>query len=305
MNVPYLPDGRALSPIALGCMRIAALQEKDVLSLIETALEHGVTLFDHADIYGNGASEEVFGRALALNPSLRGRMVLQSKCGIVRGKGYNASKAHILSAVDGILRRLGQEQLDILLIHRPDVLTAPEETADAFRTLRRQGKVRWFGVSNHSKAQMEALEAALGEPLYVNQMQMSILHSPLIDQGFNVNLATDAACDRGGDLLPYMARKGSALQCWSPFQYGFMEGVFLDNPAFPEINAALADIAPRYGLSPAALCAAWLLRLPLPVQVILGTTKPQRIGDVAAAAHAQLSHEDWYALYRAAGKRLP
>lgn len=300
-----LPDGRALSPIALGCMRIARMAPSEVLRLTETALDSGVSFFDHADIYGDGRSETVFGEALRQKPSLRNQMILQSKCGIRKGICYDSSKAHILSSVDGILKRLGTDRLDILLIHRPDMLANPYDMAEAFETLRSAGKVLYFGVSNHSAAQIALLQSACKDKLLFNQMQMSLLHTPLLDQGINVNLSNDAACDRGGDLLPYMAQQGIVLQTWSPFQYGFMQGVFLDNPQFPEANQALSDIAPQYGLSPAALCVAWLLRLPLAVQVILGTTRAERIVDAAAAANVSLSREDWYALYRAAGNRLP
>lgn len=300
-----LPDGRSISPIALGCMRIAKMDAAQVLSLTEAALDSGINFFDHADIYGDGQSEAVFGDALQKNPALRRHMILQSKCGIRKGCCYDSSKEHILISVDESLKRLKTDHLDVLLIHRPDILADPYEMADAFDTLHAKGKVLYFGVSNHSAAQMRLLQAACRVPLMFNQMQMSLMHTPLIDQGINVNLYNDAAYDRGGDLMPYMAEHGVILQTWSPFQYGFMKGVFLDNPDFPEINSALNTIAPKYVLSPAALCVAWLLRLPLQTQVILGTTRAERIKDAAKAMDAVLTREDWYALYRAAGKVLP
>ncbi len=300
-----LPDGRSISPVALGCMRIAKMGAAQVLSLAEAALDSGISFFDHADIYGDGQSEAVFGDALQKNPALRRQMILQSKCGIRKGCCYDSSKEHILRSVDGSLKRLKTDHLDVLLIHRPDILADPYEIADAFDTLRAEGKVLYFGVSNHSAAQMRLLQSACKAPLLFNQMQMSLMHTPLIDQGINVNLYNDAACDRGGDLMAYMAERGVILQTWSPFQYGFMKGVFLDSPDFPEINGALNAMAPKYGLSPAALCVAWLLRLPLQTQVILGTTKIERVKDAAQAADVALAREDWYALYRAAGKVLP
>lgn len=300
-----LPDGRNVSPIALGCMRIAKMDPVQVMNLIETALDCGISFFDHADIYGDGQSEAVFGKALQKNPALRSRMILQSKCGIRKGCCYDSSKEHILFSVDESLKRLQTDHLDVLLIHRPDILGDPGEIAEAFEALYSAGKVKYFGVSNHSLAQINLLQSAFKGRLLINQMQMSLLHTPMIDQGVNVNLYNDAAYDRGGDLIPYMAERGMILQAWSPFQYGFIKGVFLDNPDFPQINSALSAIAPKYGLSSAALCAAWLLRLPLKTQVILGTTKADRVRDIAKAAGAVLSREDWYALYRAGGKKLP
>lgn len=300
-----LPDGCSASVMALGCMRIAKMDASQVLSLIETALDCGVNFFDHADIYGDGQSETVFGKALQKKPSLRNQMILQSKCGIRKGCCYDSSKKHILASVDGILTRLQTDHLDTLLIHRPDILADPTEVAEAFETLHTAGKVRYFGVSNHSAAQISLLQSAFKEKIRFNQMQMSLLHTPLIDQGINVNLYNDAAGDRGGDLMPYMAQNGIILQTWSPFQFGFMKGVFLDNPDFPEINSALNAIAPKYGLSPAALCVAWLLRLPLQTQVVLGTTREERIRNAAKAMDVVIAREDWYALYRAAGNKLP
>ena len=300
-----LPDGRHISAIVLGCMRIAQMEANQVLKLVEAALDSGINMFDHADIYGGGQSETVFGNALQKHPSIRDRIILQSKCGIRKGCCYDSSKEHILSSVDGSLKRLKTDHLDILLIHRPDILANPCEIADAFETLHSAGKVKYFGVSNHSAAQIDLLQSNCKEKLRFNQMQMSLLHTPMLDQGINVNLYNDASPDRGGDLMPYMAQNEIVLQTWSPFQYGFMKGVFLDNPDFPEINSALKDIAPHYGLSPAALCAAWLLRLPSPTQVILGTTKTDRIQDIAKAMGIVISREDWYTLYRAAGNQLP
>lgn len=289
---------------ALGCMRISALDEQSADALIREALASGITFFDHADIYGKGECESLFGRVLQKEPSLRGRMVLQTKCGIRPGY-YDSSKEHIVSSVENSLRRLKTDRVDLLLIHRPDTLAEPEEIAEAFEYLFRRGMVTGFGVSNHSPMQMELLQSAFKKKLLVNQMQLSLMHTPMLNAGFNVNINNAASLDHDGGVLPYLKRRGMALQCWSPFQYGFMEGVFLDSPAFPAVNEALHDMGEKYGVSPAAVAAAWLMRIPCNTQVIFGTTRADRLKDMAAAAALALSREDWYSLYRTAGNRLP
>lgn len=145
--------------VVLGCMRLAELEPAGLNRLIHTALEHGITYFDHADIYGRGASEERFAQALRGDTSIRREdIILQSKCGIVPGQNYDSSREHILASADGILQRLQTDYLDVLLIHRPDALTEPEEVAEAFDRLERSGKVRHFGVSNHNPMQIELLK---------------------------------------------------------------------------------------------------------------------------------------------------
>lgn len=292
-----------VSSMVLGCMRIAKMEVKAVRALTETALEAGINLFDHADIYGKGESEEVFGKALK-GTSLRERVVIQSKCGIRPGF-YDSSKEHILVSVEQSLKRLDTDQLDILLIHRPDALAEPQEMAEAFTQLKNQGKVRYFGVSNHNPAQINLLQQALADKLLFNQLQLGLMHTPMIDQGINVNTQFDGAVDRDNSVLAYCRQHGITVQAWSPFQYGFIKGVFLGNPDYPDINKALEEMAEKYSTTPTALAAAWILRLPQSMQVVVGTTKETRVREAAKAADITLSREDWYALYRAAGNKLP
>ncbi len=292
-----------VSSMVLGCMRIAKMEVKAVRALTETALEAGINLFDHADIYGKGESEEVFGKALK-GTSLRERVVIQSKCGIRPGF-YDSSKEHILFSVEQSLKRLDTDQLDILLIHRPDALAEPQEMAEAFALLKNQGKVRYFGVSNHNPAQINLLQQALADKLLFNQLQLGLMHTPMIDQGINVNTHFDGAMDRDNSVLAYCRQHGITVQAWSPFQYGFIKGVFLGNPDYPDINKALEEMAEKYSTTPTALAAAWILRLPQSMQVVVGTTKETRVREAAKAADITLSREDWYALYRAAGNKLP
>lgn len=293
-----------VSCIAVGCMRIADKTAQEANRFINTALENGYNFFDHADIYGGGVCESIFGEALKLERGLRERMYIQSKCGIRKGM-YDFSKEHILSSVDGTLKRLGIDYLDMLLLHRPDALVEPEEVAEAFSELENSGKVRYFGVSNHNPYQIELLQKFCSQKLMINQLQMSIACSGMIDAGINVNMHNDAGINRDGGILDYCRLKGITIQPWSPFQYGFFEGVFVGDEKFSELNGVLDEIAEKYDISPSAVAIAWLLRHPAKMQPVLGTTNPERIRDIAKAADVELSREDWYKIYTASGKKLP
>ncbi|MGI6691260.1 MAG: aldo/keto reductase [Christensenellales bacterium] len=290
--------------IALGCMRISNLSVKDVDKLIGTAVDSGVTFFDHADIYGGGKCEEVFGKALKASPGLREKIQLQSKCGIRKGQ-FDFSKEHILASVDGILKRLDVEYIDTLLLHRPDALMEPREVAEAFDQLEQAGKVRYFGVSNQNPWQMELLKQAVQQPLLFNQLQFSAMFTGMVDAGLNVNMKIDRSIDRDGGILNYCQLQGVTVQAWSPFQYGFFEGVFVGNKKFPRLNKALDSLAEQYDATPSAIAAAWLLRYPVNMQVILGTTQPSRVKDISRAADIRLNRKEWYQVYLAAGNELP
>ena len=292
------------SPIALGCMRMAALDESSADKVVHTALENGIDFFDHADIYGGGRSEELFGQVLKNNPGLREKIVLQSKCGICKGF-YDASKEHILEAADGILKRLGVEYLDTLLLHRPDALMEPEEVAEAFETLHRTGKVRYFGVSNENAGQIELLQQAVPQKLIINQLQFSMAHTGLVDEGINVNVHSDHAVMRDGSVLNYCRLHGISVQAWSPFQYGMFEGVFLGSDKYPKLNEEIRKTAEAHGVTDSAIAVAWILRHPAKIQTIIGSMNPERIADIAKAADVKLSRQEWYGLYLAAGNPLP
>ena len=293
------------SAIGVGCMRMNCMEPQAILEYIHTALEKGINFFDHADIYGGGECETRFGQALALEPGLREKLVLQTKCGI-RPDRYDFSKEHILESVEGSLRRLGTDHVDFLLLHRPDALMEPEETAEALQTLFDAGKVRYFGVSNHNPAQIELLQQAFGQKLLFNQMQISVAHTPLMDAGMAVNMHTDQAIDRTGSTLEYCRLKGITLQAWSPFQKGFFEGPFLgDMENYPELNRKCEELAEKYNVTPTGIAVAWLTRHPANMQVILGTTKISRILEGCAGSELPLTREEWYGLYQAAGNMIP
>ena len=293
------------SEISLGCMRISGLEPKAAENLVRTALDEGINFFDHADIYGRGRSEEVFAQAVGMCPSVREKMLIQTKCAIHDGI-YDFSKEHILRSVEGSLRRLKTDYVDFLLLHRPDTLMEPEEVAEAFDVLRRSGKVRHFGVSNQKSLQMELLNRALdGEKLLIDQLQFSVCHTGMVDSGLNVNMKNSAAQDMDGSVLEYCRLNNVTIQPWSPFQYGFFEGVFIGSDRYPELNAVLDRIAEERGVTSSAVAIAWILRHPARMQPIVGTTNAARLKEICAASRVELSRAEWYEIYKAAGNRLP
>ena len=293
-----------VSEISLGCMRISDMGNREIATLIHTALDEGINFFDHADVYGGGQSEEKFSAALGMNASLREKMLIQTKCGI-RKASFDFSKEHILEAVEGSLKRLKTDYLDVLLLHRPDALVEPEEVAQAFTQLESSGKVKHFGVSNQNPMQIELLSKFLKQTILFNQLQFSITNTGMIDAGINVNMEIDASANRDGSILDYCRLKEITIQPWSPFQYGFFEGVFLDNEKFPELNQKIDTIAGKQGVTNTAIAIAWILRHPARMQPIVGTTNPARVKDVCKASDVTLTREEWYEIYLAAGNKLP
>ncbi len=291
--------------IAVGCMRINGLEKEDTEKFIRTAMENGANFFDHADIYGGGACEEIFSEAIHMNSELREKMILQSKCGIVPGRMFDFSKEHILTSVDGILKRLKTEYLDVLLLHRPDALVEPEEVAEAFDTLEKSGKVRNFGVSNQNPNQIQLLQNSLKQPIIANQLQLSITNATMITQGLQVNMLEEGAVNRDGSVLDFCRLNSITIQPWSPFQYGFFEGVFLGNDKFPKLNEKIDEIAGKYGVSNTTIAMAWLLRHPAKMQPVTGTMNLGRLLECLKAAEITLTREEWYQIYLAAGNILP
>jgi predicted oxidoreductase len=290
--------------VAVGCMRINSLEKKEAEQFVQTALEQGANFFDHADIYGSGTCEEIFADAIHMSPSVRENIILQSKCGIRKGM-FDFSKEHILNSVDGILSRLKTEYLDTLLLHRPDALVEPEEVAEAFQILEQSGKVRHFGVSNQNPMQIQLLQKYVKQPLVANQLQLSITNANMISNGINVNMENDSAINRDGSILDFCRLHDITIQPWSPFQYGFFEGVFLGNEKFPELNQQINEIAEKYQVSNTTIAIAWLLRHPANMQPVIGTMNVDRLIDCCKASDVHLTREEWYSIYRAAGNILP
>lgn len=294
------------SSIALGCMRIAGKSNEEAKAVIEASLASGINFFDHADIYGMGKSETVFAKAFKELGLHRKDVFIQSKVGIRPDvKTYDFSKKHIASAVDGILARLGIDYLDTLLLHRPDTLVEPQEVADIFNQLHQSGRVKNFGVSNQTPMQIELLKTRVQQPLIINQLQLSLAFTGMIDSGIQANMKVPGAVDYDGYVLDYSRLHGMTIQAWSPFQYGFFEGVFVGNAQYAELNAKLDELAKQYDVSAAAIACAWILRHPAEIQVIIGSMNPLRIKEIARGADITLTREEWYQLYLAAGNKLP
>lgn len=290
--------------IAVGCMRIADMQ--NLPEYLSFCIENGLNFFDHADIYSSGECETQFAKAFKQTGFKREDIILQSKCGIVSGVMYDFSKKHILNAVDGILKRLDTDYLDVLALHRPDALVEPEEVAEAFDILKISGKVRNFGVSNHKPYQIELLKKYLKQDLVVNQMQFSLPMSNMIANGLEVNMLTDGAIDRDGSILDYCRLNDITLQAWSPFQYGFFEGIFIgNNEKFPELNKTLNALSEKYNTTPTAIATAWILRHPAKIQMIAGTTNINRMREIINGSEITLEREEWYKLYLDSGHILP
>ncbi len=303
-NIKISNTNLTASNIVLGCMRLKQLSKPEAETLIRTAMDEGINFFDHADKYGDGVCETLFGEAIALNTFIRQKMIIQSKCGIRPGF-YDSSKEHILRSVDGILKRLKTDYLDILLLHRPDALIEPAEVAEAFEILHFSGKVKHFGVSNYNPMQIELLQKYVPYKLIVNQLQLSVVHTPMIDCGMAVNMHIDQGINRDGSILDYCRLNGITIQAWSPFQKGFIEGPFFEDTKYAKLNAVIDRIASGHGVSNTAIAVAWITRHPANIQVILGTTRPQRIIDGCKGSDLLLTREEWYEIYHAAGNMIP
>ena len=300
--------GLTVSSVVLGLMRIKAMSDAEIRTLYGAARDAGINFIDHADVYGGERHfcEKRFGGAVTLSAAERSELFIQTKTGI--GKGFfDFSKEHILKSVDGSLKALNTDYIDVLLLHRPDTLVEPEEVAAAFDALEAAGKVRHFGVSNQTPGQVELLKTAVKQKLVANQVQLSITHANLVAQGIAVNMnGLDQSISRDVDLLTYSRINKVTLQAWSPFQKGFFDGVFLgDRKDYAELNTALDEIAAAHGVTPTGIAVAWITRHPANIQVVLGTTKPERVRESAAGSDVKLSREEWYRLFTAAGHKLP
>lgn len=291
--------------IAVGCMRLSSLTIEEAEKFILTCQEEGANFFDHADIYGQGECESLFGKVLQRNRGLRKELFIQSKCGIVPGKMYDFSKEHIIKSVDESLKRLQTDHLELLALHRPDALMEPEEVAFAFEQLKKQGKVQYFGVSNMNPMQIELLKKFLTVPILVNQLQFSAPVSNMIASGLEVNMTTEGSMNRDGGVLDYCRLHNVTIQAWSPFQRPNWQGVFLDCKEYEKLNQVLETIAIKYGASKTMIATAWILRHPANMQVIAGTTKVDRMKEILEASKICLTRSEWYQIYLSAGHPLP
>lgn len=302
--------------MGLGIMRMEAKSPEAAATALDTAYEHGINFIDSADIYGQGKSEEVFGQALQKASVNREDLFIQSKVGIivdparshgsfVFGSRYEFTKHHILEAVDGVLERMGTDYLDAVLLHRPDPLMGLAGIKEAFDILQASGKVRFFGVSNFNPQQFLMVQDRITQRLMFNQLQFGLMHTGMVDFGINTNISNADGTDHDGGLLDFCRRQHVTIQAWSPFQYGNFEGTFIDNPDYPELNDQLAKLAAKYQVGKNAIAAAWVLKHPAQIQLIMGTMTPAHIADSAKGADVDLTNQEWYDLYLAAGHKLP
>ncbi|MCM0582644.1 aldo/keto reductase [Weissella diestrammenae] len=309
-------SGLIVPDVALGVMRIADKSAKEAETIVETVLAHDVNFFDTADIYAAGQSSTVLGQALKTVGVARDQIFIQSKGGIILENGqingdgwtgprYDFTGSHLIAAVDAELQRLQTDYLDVFLLHRPDTLQEPDAIAEAFTTLAKAGKVRHFGVSNMNPWQVEFLQQALDQKLIANQLQFGIMHTNMIDAEFHVNMQDARSIDHDGGILAYSRLHHMTIQAWSPFQYGFFEGPFIDNPKFPEVNAKLQAIADKYNVTKNAVAVAWITYHPAKMQVIVGSMNRQRLSEMTAHNTVQLTNQEWYDIYLAAGNDLP
>lgn len=306
--IEFGADNQKASEIIIGLMRISKMSLAEVKNLLDAALEVGINFLDIADIYAKGKCEEILGEVFSAHPSLREKFILQTKCGIRIDEDFtwfDFSKEHILEAADASLKRMKVEDVDCLLLHRPDALMEPDEIAEAFTRLHEAGKVKNFGVSNMNPIMMERLATVVPFPLVTNQVQLSCAFTPAFNAGFNVNMENDHAIMRDGGIFEYCQSNGIVLQAWSALQYGYFEGVFLGSEKYPKLNAVLDRLAEEKGVTNTAIALAWILRYPADMQAVIGTTKPARVKESAAATDITLSKKEWYEIYLSAGNELP
>jgi len=286
-----------LSPIVAGLWRLNGwgLDAAATVRWVEQALALGITSFDHADIYGGYRVEALFGDALAAAPGLRNRLQIVTKCGIqlvhparpdTRVHSYDSSRAHILASVDNSLQALRTDRIDLLLLHRPDLLMDPDEVADTFRQLAAAGKVLHFGVSNHTPSQLALLHKRY--PLVTNQVELSPLHMQALADG-----TLEQCVDLG--LRPMI---------WSPLARGalFTSG----SEQALRVRAVLDELAARRAVSPATVAYAWILRHPSRPRPITGSSRLQALEEAVAATALSLTAQEWYAVWQASmGHEVP
>ncbi len=298
-NVQLGKTSVEFSRLVYGVWRLADDADTSVANVrakIDACLEQGITTFDHADIYGDYRCEALFGKALAEDPSLRARMQLVSKCDIAlisesfpgrRVKYYDTSAAYINNSVDTSLANLHAEQLDLLLIHRPDPFMDAAETGAALDALVDSGKVKALGVSNFMHWDWRLLQQHMKHPLVVNQIEMNLLER---------NAFTDGT-------LACMQQDGLHAMAWSPLAGG---GLFGDTPAAQRLRPLLEAIANRYESTADRVALAWLMMHPAGIMPVVGTNNLDRIRGLAGACNIQIDRETWFELWTAAsGQEVP
>ncbi|QRK07414.1 aldo/keto reductase [Archangium violaceum] len=301
MRVRMAPSGPEVSRVAYGLWRLMAVpggaEVQQVLARIQTCLDHGITTFDHADIYGGYQCEAAFGAALRAHPGLRQKMELVTKCGIMlvnparpnnRLKHYDYSRRHIVESVESSLRNLATDHLDVLLLHRPSPMLDPDEVAEALQQLVGQGKVRHLGVSNFTPSQFDMLASRLTVSLVTNQVEIHPLRLAAFQDG----------------TLDQCMRARISPMAWSPLAGGRLATG--QGEAETRVRAVLAELARRYGADQEQFLLAWLLRHPSRIIPVVGTNRLERITSAAGALSLEMELQDWFAIWSAAlGSEVP
>lgn len=302
----------AASRLVFGCMGLGKSSEYNLCSqdditrataAFDTALASGITVFDHADIYSNGAAETVFSRVIANHPDWLNNMIIQSKCGIrfADDKGpkrYDFSADWIQTSLDGILSRLNIEQLDVFLLHRPDPLVEFTTLANCLNALHRAGKFQCIGVSNMHWYQIDALQQHLSMPVIVNQIEMSLAKRDWLESGIGTSGIADEQSSYAPSTIEHHQRHEIQLQAWGPLAQGIFSG--RNRTTTCNTSRLVAELAEVYEVSKEAIILAWLIRHPAKIQPVLGTTHPERIMACALATSIALSREHWDALFESA-----
>lgn len=325
MNSKKYPLSRSLknnSLVAFGCMGLGGSWDKNPIStvdikkaheVVDAAIDSGIKLFDHADIYTFGKAEQVFGEVLKTRPELRELISIQTKCAIrfeddLGPARYDCSPEWIINSVENSLSRLNIEQLDILMLHRPDPLMEPELIAQVFDTLTASGKVKHFGVSNMQHHQMSFLSSALSQPLVVNQVELSLSHLAWLEEGVTSGNAGDPSVNYGAGTIEYCRQNNIQLQSWGCLSQGLFTGRDISKEALHIQKTAelISQLSAEYQVSKEAVVLAWLKRHPANIQPVIGTTNIERIKACVEVDNINLTREHWYALWLSArGHALP
>lgn len=288
----------------LGLMGLNKLNLEQAEKFILDAINLGINYVDLADIYGNGECEELFGKVLKRNPDIRNKLIIQSKCGIREGF-YDFSYDHIISCVKQSLNRLNIKYLDVLLLHRPDILCDFDELKKALIYLKENNLVKSFGVCNMNKAYIKLLKEKTGFDFIVNQLEFSITSTQLIDDILNMNTNDELANDKSGDALIYCYLNSISLQAWSPLKVSLSEGSFINNPKYVELNNYLDELANKYDASKVCIALSFIYRLPFNITPVVGVSSINHLKDALKSKEINLSKEEWYKLYLIAGHKLP
>lgn len=304
MEESIICGGLKVSRLILGLMRIHEKPIEQIEELLKKAISLGIRLYDIADIYGNGKSETMLGEIFDKNPLMREKMFIQTKCDICNGY-YDCSKEHIKQSVNHSLSRMQTNYVDLLLLHRPDILMDYKEVAETMIELFNEGKVHYFGVSNFPSHQIKMLQKELPFKLYINQIEMSIVHCPMIDSVLHFNTTSEFACDRTYQTYEYCQEENIQIQAWSPLLISLSDGPFIGNEKYVELNKKLNELAEKYHTTPQSIAINWLLKVPGNIQPVLGTTNPIHLEEMYSAVTYQLTRQEWYSLYTAANKFLP